>query len=115
MIRDVHPGSACRLSACSLSACLPAVCLPVACLPIACLPVACLPVACHPVACVLVAMTEHFWVFMCQFSLEGGGGNLPTEIDRKRENYVSSEPVFVDLLRSPGINSQPGGIDSSAP
>jgi hypothetical protein len=26
--------------------------------------------------------------------------------------YCNSEPVFVDLLRSPGIDSQPGGIDS---
>jgi hypothetical protein len=27
--------------------------------------------------------------------------------------YVSSsEPVFVNFLRSPGIDSQPGGIDS---
>jgi hypothetical protein len=71
MIRDVHPGSACRLSACSLSACLPAVCLPVACLPIACLPVACL-----PVSCVLVAMTEHFWVFMSSVSFRRGGGEF---------------------------------------
>jgi hypothetical protein len=44
---------------------------------------ACLPVACLPIACVLVAMTEHFWVFMSSVSFRsGGGGNLPTEIDR---------------------------------
>ncbi len=27
----------------------------------------------------------------------------------------ATEPVFVNLLRSPGIDSQPGGIDSRAP
>jgi hypothetical protein len=50
----------------------------------ACLPAVCLPVACLPIACLPVACV------------------------------LSSEPVFVDLLRSPGVNSQPGGIDSWA-
>jgi hypothetical protein len=30
------------------------------------------------------------------------------------ELYNATEPVFVNLLRSPGIDSQPGGIDSRA-
>jgi hypothetical protein len=29
--------------------------------------------------------------------------------------FEESEPVFVNLLGSPGIDSQPGGIDSGAP
>jgi len=29
-------------------------------------------------------------------------------------NIAHTEPVFVNLLRSPGIDSQTGGIDSSA-
>jgi hypothetical protein len=33
-------------------------------------------------------------------------------IDR---NLEASEPEFVNLLRSPGIDSQPGGIDFLAP
>ncbi len=30
----------------------------------------------------------------------------------QNEMSITREPVFVDLLRSPGIDSQPGGIDA---
>ncbi len=46
----------------------------------------------------------------------GGGegeGQAMMEVPRPLEN--ATEPVFVNLLRSRGIDSQAGGIDSRAP
>jgi hypothetical protein len=71
-----------------------------------------------------------FIICLCRYQLaetrwEGGGGvvgayfysesesavTLCTRVDNLMLCFNKPEPVFVNLVRSPGIDSQPGGID----
>ncbi len=46
-------------------------------------------------------------------SIGGTEGERASEIQKERKNgNIQTEPVFVNLIKSPGIDSQPGGIDS---
>ncbi len=65
-----------------------------------------------PLVSTYICPSTGFWYFSGIYSLSrspliglGGGGGASASI-------ISTEPVFLNLLRSPGIDSQPDGIDS---